>query len=89
MSKNRSESKLIKSQGVALVVRLVLSIDDLASGGKYLIICLVEKGRELYEQDTARNNIPYGNSYGKIPYGGEKPPKFIMLECSKTGWKKC
>lgn len=73
---------------MALVVHHVLSTDDLASGEKYLIICLVERGKNYMNRVLQEITFLMGIPMGKYLMG-EKKPKFIILECNKAGWKKC
>lgn len=70
---------------MVLVVHFVSSIDNLASGEKYLIIYVVERDKNY--MNTALQGITF---LMEIPMGkylmGEKM-EFIVLDCNS--WKKC
>lgn len=58
---------------MALVVHLVLSIDDLASGEKYLIICLVERGKNYMNRALQGITFLMGIPMGKYLMGEKNP----------------
>lgn len=65
---------------MVLVVHLVLSIDNLASGEKYLIICLVERDKNYMNRAlqgiTFRMEIPMG----KYLMGGKNGIHHVRMQ---------
>lgn len=70
---------------MALVVHLVSSINNLASGEKYLIIYFVERDKNYIKRALQGITFLMKIPMGKYLMGGKM--EFIMLECN--GWKKC
>lgn len=70
---------------MALVVHFVSSIDNLASGEKYLIIYPVERDKNYMKRTLQGITFLMEIPMGKYLMGGKI--EFIMLECN--GWKKC
>ena len=65
---------------MALAVHLVLSIDDLASGEKYLIICLVERGKSYMNRALQGIIFLMGIPMGKYLMGEKNEIYHVRMQ---------